>query len=336
MTRILTCSAVVVLFLAQQSSAQNQEWFTFRGNPQRTGNTDGLAGPANPKLLWVLKSNDNYIASPVPAGDRLLISGLGAFNTANFVCLSADPKATNRGLWNKSNPYLKLPTVSSPAVTGNKIIFGDGMHQTDGATLHCLELAKGGPLWQHPVPGDLVHLEGSPAIADGRAYIGGGAAGVICIDVNKVTLDGMEMDAAEVQKILAKRWQQLLAKYEEDKKKDPCFAIMPTEDQLPHASPQRIWQQGETKWHVDAPVTVAGGKVLVASAFLNKEKVGDRALFCLDAKTGTILWRTPLKLNPWGGASVEGDTVIVTGSSIGYYPNQLKGAKGLVAAYDLK
>ncbi|MBI3409895.1 MAG: PQQ-binding-like beta-propeller repeat protein [Planctomycetes bacterium] len=335
-TRGLLLSVAAVLLLSPHARAQGEAWSTYRGNAQRTGNTDGLAGPENPKLLWVLKSKDNYIASPVPAGARLFISGLGAFNTANFACLSADPKAANRTLWTKTTPYLKLPTVSSPAVFGNKLIFGDGMHQTDGATLHCVDVDKGGPIWQHPVPGDLVHLEGSPTIVDGKAYIGGGAAGVICVDINKITLDGKEIDLAAVQKILAQRWQQLLAKYEEDKKKDPCFAIMPTEDQLPRANPHRVWQQGEAKWHVDAPVTVVDGKVLVASAFLDKEKVGDRALYCLDAKTGVMIWRAPLKLNPWGGASVQGNTIVVTGSSIGYYPGALKGAKGMVAAYDLK
>src|SRR5262249_4599509 len=111
---------------------------------------------------------------------------------------------------------------------------------------------------------------------------------------------------------------------------------MPTEDQLTLAKPHRVWQKGEVKWHVDAPVTVVDGKVLVASAFLDKEKVGDRALYCLDAKTGNILWRVPLKLNPWGGASVQGNTIIVTGSSIGYASGSLKGAKGMVAAFDLK
>src|SRR5262249_44714002 len=153
--------------------------------------------------------------------------------------------------------------------------------------------------------------------------------GVICVDINKVTLDGKEMELAAVQKLLEKRWQQLLAKYEEDKKNDPCFAIMPTEDQLPRAKPHRVWQQREVKWHADAPVTVGDGKVVVASAFLDKEKVGDRALYCLDAETGGIIWRAPLKLNPWGGAWVHGSTIIVTGSSIGYAPGALKGAKGM-------
>lgn len=327
---------LVLLFASPRAIAQGEAWSTYRGNAQRTGSSDGLPGPANPKVIWVLKSKDHYIASPVPFGDRLFISGLGAFNTGHLLCLSTDPKALNRTLWAKTTPYLKLPTVSSPSIFDGKLIFGDGMHQTDGANLHCLDAAQGSLIWQHTVPGDLVHLEGSPTIVDGFAYIGAGAAGVICVDTSKVSLEGMEMDLVAVRKVLAKRWQEMLASYEVDKKKDPCFAIMPTEDQLPRATPRRAWQQGKDKWHVDAPVTVVGGRVLVASAFLDKENVGDRSLNCLDAKTGAIHWRTPLALNPWGGASVSGNLAIVTGSSIGYSPDSLKGAKGSIAAFDLK
>ena len=73
--------------------------------------------------------------------------------------------------------------------------------------------------------------------------------------------------------------------------------------------------------------TVVGDRVLVASAFLDKEQLGDRALFCLDAKTGDIVWRKPLTINPWGGPSVVGKTVVVSGSTIGYDPKALKGAQ---------
>jgi outer membrane protein assembly factor BamB len=83
-------------------------------------------------------------------------------------------------------------------------------------------------------------------------------------------------------------------------------------------------------------VAVADGKVLAASAFLDKEKVGERALFALDLRNGAILWQTPLKVNPWGGPSVSGDTIVVTGSTIGYDLKALKGAKGEIAAYSLK
>src|SRR5262249_24221602 len=76
-------------------------------------------------------------------------------------------------------------------------------------------------------------------------------------------------------------------------------------------------------------------RVLVARACRDKEQVGDRALYCLDAKSGNIQWRQPLKFNPWGGPSVSGKTVVAGGSSIGYDPAALRGAKGELDAFDL-
>jgi outer membrane protein assembly factor BamB len=311
-----------------------EPWATYRGNVGRTGCTDNQPGPTTPKVLWVHKSREHFIAAPVPHGKQLFVSSLGAFNVAHFSCLDTDPGAKTRILWSKSTPYLKLPTVSSPGLFRGRLVFGDGMHQTDGATLHCLQ-ADGLPLWQLPVPGKLVHLEGSPTIADGKVYIGGGAAGVLCVDLDRITLEGKEMALAQVQKVIAQRWQQLQAKYQEELKKDKDFAVPPSEDQLPRAAPRRIWQQGDTRWHVDAPVAVVGERVLVGTAFLDKERVGDRALCCLEAKSGKVLWRTPLKMNPWGGPSVSGQLVVVGGSTIGYDPTALKGARGEVVALDL-
>jgi outer membrane protein assembly factor BamB len=312
-----------------------QDWTTYRGNGQRTGNTDGQAGPGSSKVLWVFKSQDHFVASPVPDGNHVFIAGLGAFNAPAFYALSVDPKASQRVAWSKGTPYLKLPTVSSPAVVDGRLIFGDGMHQTDGAVLHCLRADGAMALWQLPVPGKLVHLEGAATVADGQVYIGAGAAGVLCVHRDHVLLDGKESPLADVQKTLQAKWKELLAKYEADKKRDPDFAVPPNDDQLPKPAPVQAWQQGAGKWHVDAPVAVVGESVLVASAFLEKEKEGDRALFCLNAKTGDIRWRTPLKYNPWGGPSVIGEIVVVSGSTIGYDTKLLKQAKGAVAAFDV-
>jgi outer membrane protein assembly factor BamB len=196
--------------------------------------------------------------------------------------------------------------------------------------------ANGGyPLWQLSVPGNLVHCEGSPSYTNKRVYLGGGAAGVLCIQMDKASIDGKEYDLPTIAKMQIEKWKQLEAKYLVDKKKDPEFAMAPTEEQLHKATPKLVWQKGKEKWHVDAPVNVVGDKVLVASAFLDKEKVGDRAVFCLNAETGEEVWRAALGVNPWGGPSVDGDTVVVTGSTIAYDPKLLKGAKGEVAAFDL-
>jgi outer membrane protein assembly factor BamB len=312
-----------------------EPWCTYRGNEQRTGNTDGIAGPKDPKVLWVVKSNDHYIASPVPWQNRLYISGLGSFNVAHFICLSTDLDARDRTVWSKTTPYLTLPTVSSPAVTkSGRLVFGDGMHQTNGAILHCMTADTGLPLWQYPAPGRLVHLEGSPTVVDGRVYIGGGAAGVFCVELEKAVLDKKEMDLDAIQKLVDKRWKELFAAYEKLKLKDK-FAVPPSEDQLPRGEPKQLWRQGAEKWHVDAPVAVVGDNVLAASAFLSEEKVGDRAVFCLAAKDGAIRWRAPMDLNPWAGPAVSGKLVVVGTSSIGYDYNALKGAKGEVVAINL-
>src|SRR5262249_52654540 len=87
---------------------------------------------------------------------------------------------------------------------------------------------------------------------------------------------------------------------------------------------------------VDTPVAVVGDQVLVGSAFLDMEKEGDRALYSMDAGSGKVLWRAPLKLNPWGGPTVVGNMVIITGSDISFDLKSIgKTNKGIVAAYNL-
>jgi outer membrane protein assembly factor BamB len=86
---------------------------------------------------------------------------------------------------------------------------------------------------------------------------------------------------------------------------------------------------------VDSPVAVAGDRVLVASAYLDTEKTGDRAVICLGAKDGEVKWRAELPHNPWGGPTVAGDLVLVGCSSVRFDPDQVSGAAGEVVAIGL-
>ncbi|HEV3385267.1 MAG TPA: PQQ-binding-like beta-propeller repeat protein [Gemmata sp.] len=317
-------------------AAEPGPWATYRGNPQRTGNTDNLPGPASPAVLWVMKSTDHFLASPVPVNDSIYISGLGAFNRPTISLFPFAAKSPPQPVWTKSSPYLKLASVSSPAVVGNLLVFGDGMHQDSGGVLHCINATTSKPLWELTMPGTLIHLEGAPVVADGKVYLGGGAAGAFCVELDKASLDGKEYDLPTIAKMQEEKWKQLVVKYEEDKKKDPDFAIPPDDSQLLKFAPKKIWQKGEVKWHVDAPVNLAGDKLLVPTAYLDKEKVGERALYALNAATGDTVWKKDLIYNPWGGATVAGEIAIVPGSSIGYYYKEIKTAKGDVSAIDLK
>src|SRR5688500_472592 len=164
-----------ILIVAVGSSVVAADWPMHRGSPARTGSLDHKPGPKKPKVLWVYESQENFIASPVTDGQHLYISALGAFNTASLHALPLDGEGTVKPIWSKRPPYLKQPLACPPSIVAGRLIVGDGMHQSDGGTLHCLSAATGTPLWQLTVPGALVHLEGAPAIADNKVYIGAGA-----------------------------------------------------------------------------------------------------------------------------------------------------------------
>jgi len=327
--------AAVCLSLLIVAPNVSADWPTGRGNLQRTGSPDDRAGPKVPAVLWAFKAPDHFIASPAYDAGRLYVSGLGAFNTAIFYCLSADAEAVRRVLWSKSAPYLKLPIVCSPAVADGFVIFGDGMHQTDGAILRCVQADNGRPVWQLTLPGRLVHIEGSPSVDRTRVYMGAGDAGILCVDMKRVLLNGKEEDLDKAIPSIERQWAALNAKYQEDKEKDPQFAIPPSEDALTIPAPKLVWQKGEGQWHVDAPLAVAGNRVIAASAFVEDDRVGKRCVLCLNADDGSVLWEQPLKINPWDGPTVSGDLVIVGCSSIRFDRNLIERAQGEVIALGL-
>ncbi len=263
------------------------------------------------------------------------MSALGALNTGTIYALSVGPRSEVHVVWKKGPPLLRHPVVCAPAVAEGKVVFGDGMHQTDGATLYCLEEKTGRALWELSVPGTLVHLEGSPTISDGRVFIGAGSAGVLCVTMERLELEGQPITLEGARQVLDARWKALVAQYEAEKKKDPDFAIPPTEDMLPRPSPKLLWQAGKDKLHVDSPVVVVEGRVLAGSAYLDAERTGDRALICLDAADGSTKWRVPLALNPWAGPTVIGRTAVVGCSSIRFEVKETASARGQVVAVEL-
>jgi outer membrane protein assembly factor BamB len=311
-------------------------WSTHRGNPQRTGADDG-PGPKGATVLWVHKSEDHFIAPLVPGAKDLFASSLGAFNSPGFHALALEPAGDKQVRWEKGAPLLRQPIAGAPALLGGHtemLVFGDGFHTDEGGSLRCVRAADGFPLWHLPVPGKLVHVQGTPTVANARLYVGAGNAGVFCVEPGRVTFEGREQDLVAVQAMLEQRWKEMLAKYEVEKQKDQQFALPPDESMLPRPTPKRLWQQGKDKWHVDAPIAVVEEYVLAASAYLDDEKTGERALICLKAGDGAFLWKTPLRLNPWAGPTV-GPYVLVGCSSIRLDPKAIAGARGEVVAIEL-
>ena len=190
------------------------------------------------------------------------------------------------------------------------------MHQTDGAVLYCFPADGGYLLWALQRARQLVHMEGSPAVVERprlRRRRGGrrdvrrsqhGHARRQGTDPSRTCRPCKRPTGRSCRRSTRRR-----------RRKTPTSPSPPTENDLLKPAPKPVWTQGQKRWHVDAPLLVAGDKVLVASAFLDKEKEGERALFCLNAADGKELWKAPLTYNPWGGPTLAGDTVIVTTST---------------------
>jgi outer membrane protein assembly factor BamB len=81
-------------------------------------------------------------------------------------------------------------------------------------------------------------------------------------------------------------------------------------------------------------VAVVEDRVLAASDYLDEEKSGERALLCLKAEDGSVVWKPPLKLNPWAGPTVA-PYVLVGCSSIRLDPKAVPEARGKVVAVEL-
>lgn len=330
-TRIARGALATILLAGATARA---DWPTSRGSAQRTGCIDDQPGPRDPVIKWVHKAQENYVAAPLPEGSAVYFPALGPFNTGLFHCLTAQDDLP-RVLWSKTAPFIKRPMVCSPVSSEGLLIFGDGMHQTDDAILFCLMADTGRPVWQYPVPGKLVHLEGSPTVDRGRVYVGGGAAGVLCLDLKRVVLEGQEMDLAASQAKVELKWKDLSDAAAKGDGKNMTYAGPPNDDVLPKPTPKLIWQVGKDVWHVDAPVNVAGDSVLVCSSFLDEEKKGKRALLCLRKTDGGIAWEVPLTNNPWAGATVAGNRVLVGCSNIRLDIDTIKQGVGEVVAADL-
>jgi len=65
------------------------------------------------------------------------------------------------------------------------------------------------------------------------------------------------------------------------------------------------------------------------------EQSGVRALQCLKVGDGSVVWKTPLKFNPWAGPTVAGDLVLVGCSSVRLEPKDVGKAQGEVIAVSL-
>lgn len=168
---------------AATSFSRGMDWPMFRGGIGRTGVVAGAPGPIAPSVNWSFKQkNEAYLSSAAVSGDRVYMSsaGMGIFNRrGNIYCFE---KTTGELLW-KTAPSGYLPTFSSPSISGNYLVCGEGLHVSKDSRVVAMDISSE----EGPVPAwtfrSSSHVECTPVIVEGRVYVGAGDDGYYCLEL---------------------------------------------------------------------------------------------------------------------------------------------------------
>ena len=157
------------------------DWPAFRGGPQRRGATGTGPDPVRGGTRWTFASEaQTFYSSPALVGGRIYVTSAekGVFTDRGTVyCLDADSGAV---LWKNGLDGFRA-TFSSPSVAGKYLVCGEGLHFTRDGRVICLDVTQRGKLlWEYSTHS---HVESSPCLHEGRAYIGAGDDGYYCFEL---------------------------------------------------------------------------------------------------------------------------------------------------------
>ncbi|MCW3997801.1 MAG: PQQ-binding-like beta-propeller repeat protein, partial [Candidatus Bathyarchaeota archaeon] len=152
------------------------DWSMWRGDPAHSAHG---SGPETLSLRWKYKTNAAITATPSIADG---IAYVGSHDK-NIYALDAD---TGSQIWNFTTSYR---VYSSVAVVNNRVYTG-----TDDGNVYCLDAKTGNQIWINAEPGDILqqnwgalqtfNIRSSPAVIDGKVYVGSLDQNLYCINAN--------------------------------------------------------------------------------------------------------------------------------------------------------
>lgn len=163
-------------------SIGNGEWTAFRGGAERRGAGGAMteADPASGDRVWTFtRADKTFYSSPALAGGSVFATSAdkGVFRDRGAVYrLDA---ATGAIQW-KKEPSGFRATFSSPAVGGGYVVCGEGLHYTRNARINCFKADTGALAWTVETKS---HVESSPALYEGKVYVGAGDDGFYCLSL---------------------------------------------------------------------------------------------------------------------------------------------------------
>jgi len=292
--------------------------FIFRGDSSRVG-VIGTAPQGSLDLVWdyypswidddgsvETENSAMILSSPAVHGNYVFAASClldPPHSYGIFFCVDAMTGETVWSVDQVDGEEMK-GFFSSPAVTadGKYVIVGQGLHPDTNCKLVCIEVATGKVHWT--VSSEL-HIESSPAIADGIVYVGAGAI------ENPVT----RKPKSHTGYVMAVRisdgktlWKQDVI----DPESSPIVhegtlfigsgfngeAVVAlrtgSDEELKQQNLNRIKWQTKTPYPITGAVTYMDGKVFVGGGngdFVFRDPNPAGVVISLDTETGKIIWQ---------------------------------------------
>ncbi len=233
-------------------------------------NTEGNAsgtGDAPVREVWTFQIDPRrkgmYASNPVIDGDALYASYSGTNNTATLYRLERQTGIKKWEFFGKDDDLRQM--ISTPCLADGKLYFGEGFHYDQNCNVFCVDAEKGEEVWRFKTAGQ---TESSPAVVNGKLYIGAGNDGVYCLGAR----DG------------AKIWH-----YPQDN------------------AQKRIQRFG-------GGMVVVGDRLYCGTG-VDRAAEGDKgetALFCLEASTGKLIWKSPAPYPVWSTPVIKDGHIYLT------------------------
>lgn len=153
-------------------------WPMFRGSLTRTGHADECPGPSHGSVQWSGGRGFVFLSSPAVVGETLVAVGSRGDSSARFFGFSA---STGDLLWTLA-PQGYRATFSSPVISDEHLLCGEGVHTTRNACARAFKANAEGTLKEVLKYATKSHVECTPAVEADRVYFGAGDDGVYCLN----------------------------------------------------------------------------------------------------------------------------------------------------------
>lgn len=291
-----------------------------------------------PRWVFVSPEANVFVSNPLIVGERVYAAA--ANPGVKFGVLYCIDRKTGKQIWQFDDEQSMVQVYSSPTFADGRVYIGEGFHDDPNCKIYCVDAMTGKKVWDFQTKGQ---TESSPTVALGRVYFGAGNEGFFCIDANDtetITIDGEDVTRQKVHwSYPPKGYKGRLLRFcgspavvqgrvftgtgvdrnqEGDKGKMAVLCLDA--------------RTGKLEWEVETPlpcwgapivegnrvyITLGNGDIVKDAKEYDPGVENGGAVWCLDAETGKVHWKSPLKNSILNEVTLDDDRLYV-GSRSGH------------------